>query len=226
MLTKSQARLFFIIGTLLCTGTFLFLTVDSLIRIPEQTKQANLTPAVERGKDLFDKNNCMGCHTIMGEGGYYAPELTKVYERRGPVWMRVFIKDPEAMFPGERKMVKYNFTEDEISDLIAYFKWIGEIDLNGFPPKPSLMPAAVVSRGPSPTPPEKFTQICTACHQINGVGGTVGPALDGVGTRRDVVYLEKWLRDPAAVKPGTAMPKLPLSDSEVKELVTFLSALK
>lgn len=227
MLTKSQARLFFIVGTIMCVGAFLFLTVDTILRIPEQTRQANLSPAVERGKELWDKNNCMGCHTILGEGAYYAPELTKVYERRGPEWMRVFIKDPQAMFPGERKMVKYNFTDEEINDLIAYFKWIGEVDLNGFPPKPTLASAVSAATTASKVAaPEKFGQICVACHAIGGSGGNVGPALDGVGTRRDAAYLEKWIRDPNAVKPGTKMPRLPLTDPEVKELVTFLSALK
>ncbi|MCE9598295.1 MAG: c-type cytochrome [Spirochaetia bacterium] len=226
MLTKSQAKLFFIIGTVLCVGTFLFLTVDTILKIPAQTRDANLTPAVERGKEIWDKNNCMGCHTIMGEGAYYAPELTKVYERRGPEWMRVFIKDPQAMFPGERKMVKYNFTDNEINDLIAYFKWIGEIDLNGFPPKPTLMSASTSTSTVKVAAPEKFTQICVACHAIAGNGGNVGPALDGIGVRRDAVFLDKWLRDPAAVKPGTLMPKLPLTDPEIKELVSFLSALK
>lgn len=225
MLSKSQAKLFFLAGTVLCAGLFLFLTVDTLRQVPDQTHQANLTPAVERGKEIWDKNNCMGCHTILGEGAYYAPELTKVYERRGPEWMKVFLKDPQAMFPGERKMVNYNFTEAEREDLIAYFKWIGEIDLNGFPPKPNLQMAAAGSR-PASSAPAKFQQLCTACHTVNGAGGNVGPSLDGVGTRRDAAYLEKWLRNPAAVKPGTAMPKLPLSDDEIKEITAYLSGLK
>lgn len=80
----------------------------------------------------------MGCHTILGEGAYYAPELTKSYERRGPDWIRLFLKDPQAMYPGQRKMVKYNFSEEEISDVIAFLKWNGELDLNGFPAKTNL----------------------------------------------------------------------------------------
>jgi nitric oxide reductase subunit C len=126
MLSKSQAKLFFISGTLLFTVLLLILTVDTLRQVPIQTRESNLSEEVKRGKLLWDKNNCMGCHTIMGEGAYYAPELTKVYDRRGPEWMKVFIKDPQAMFPGERKMTKYNFTDAEINDLIAFFKWIGE----------------------------------------------------------------------------------------------------
>lgn len=42
----------------------------------------------------------MGCHTLLGEGAYYAPELTKVVERRSAAWIDRFLQDPEAMYPG------------------------------------------------------------------------------------------------------------------------------
>jgi nitric oxide reductase subunit C len=76
----------------------------------------------------------MGCHTILGEGAYYAPELTKVVDRRGEPWLRIFLKDPQAMFPGKRRMVQYDFSDEQIEDVIAFLGWIGEIDTNGFPP--------------------------------------------------------------------------------------------
>ena len=81
MLSKSAARKFFLVGTILCSGAFILLTVDTIRQVPKLTKEENLTPQVIRGKHVWDRNNCMGCHTLMGEGAYYAPELTKVYER-------------------------------------------------------------------------------------------------------------------------------------------------
>lgn len=156
MLSKSQARTFFLLGTLLFSLLFLFLTVDTIRQVPAQTRSKNITPAVARGKHLWDVNNCMGCHTLLGEGAYYAPELTKVYERRGAAWMDIFLKDPQAMFPGQRKMVQYKFSDQDRQDLIAFFKWIGEMDLNGFPPRPSRdlnagLPAQITPPAPSNT---------------------------------------------------------------------------
>lgn len=231
MLSKSQAKTFFLLGTAVCSAAFIGLTIDSFNRMPAQTKQENLTPAVVRGKHLFDRNNCMGCHTIMGEGGYYAPELTKVYERRGEIFIKSLLKDPAAMYPGERKMVQYKFTPQEIDDLTAFFKWIGEMDLNGFPPKPDLMQiaspnadeGAIVKKTNRPA---LFNQLCIACHTLQGQGGKVGPALDGVGSRRDAAYINKWLHDPASVKADAKMPKLPLSESDITELTAYLSQLK
>ena len=119
MLSKSQARAFFLGGTGLFGAIFLALTVDSMRQIPALTNADKLSDEVVRGKVIWEANNCMGCHTLFGEGAYYAPELTKVVERRGAAWIRLFIKDPQKMFPGQRKMVQYNFTDSEISDVIA-----------------------------------------------------------------------------------------------------------
>jgi nitric oxide reductase subunit C len=103
-----------------CAGAFLLLTVDTIKRIPNQTKSVNLTAEAIRGKHLFESNNCMGCHTILGEGAYYAPELTKVFERRGASFIKQMLRDPFAMYPNQRKMVKYNFKESEMDDLVAF----------------------------------------------------------------------------------------------------------
>jgi nitric oxide reductase subunit C len=232
MLSKSAAKKFFLLGTVVCAGAFLLLTLDTLKRIPAQTNQANLTESSIRGKHLWDRNNCMGCHTLLGEGAYYAPELTKVFERRGPKFIEAMLRDPQAMYPGQRKMVKYPFSDQDIQDLVAFFKWIGEMDLNGFPPKPTLM--AVANAGAAPgsalvnasNRPQVFNQMCVACHALEGQGGSVGPALDGVGGRLTREFLTRWLTNPAEVKPGTKMPKLPLSQEDVTELTAFLSQLK
>lgn len=136
MLSKNGAKYFFIIGTVFFFAIFLGLSYDTLKQVPKRTNSQNLTPQVANGKKLFDRNNCMGCHTILGEGAYYAPELTKIYETKGADWIKAMLTDPESVYPGARKMVKYNFKESEKDDLVAFLKWIGEIDANGFPPKP------------------------------------------------------------------------------------------
>ena len=125
MLSKSAARAFFLGGTAVCSLVFVGLTVDTFGRIPEQTRAAAITPEVVRGKELWEAKNCMGCHTIFGEGAYYAPELTKVYERRGPDFIRAMLRDPEAMYPGQRRMQNYHFDERQIEDLLAFLKWSG-----------------------------------------------------------------------------------------------------
>jgi cytochrome c1 len=83
------------------------------------------------------------------------------------------------------------------------------------------------------------TKPCTGCHTIPGIPGatgTVGPNLAGVASRPKVAGgavnnsgpddLKKWISDPPALKPGTAMPKVPLTDDELNTIVAFLETLK
>lgn len=242
MLSKSQARLFFVGATAGFSGIFLWLTVDTLRQVPERSHEDRMTAEVVAGKEIWEANNCMGCHTLLGEGAYYAPELTLAYERRGEAWLRVFLADPQAMYPGQRKMVQYDFTDEEISHVIAFLKWVGEIDTNGFPAEPDMAPAAATaapSSAPAPAsasaapdasrtaavaPPPFFTSVCQSCHALGGTGGNVGPALDGVSQRYSAAELRTWLADPQSVKPGTTMPDLDLGDADLDALTTFLMA--
>ena len=229
MLTKSAARAFFIIGTSVCAVAFIGLTVDTFAKIPELTHASAITPEVARGKEIWEAKNCMGCHTLFGEGGYYAPELTRVMERRGPDFVAAMLRDPEAMYPGQRRMQNYHLSEQEISDLVAFLTWAGKVDLQGFPPVPNLVPIALPNGNGADglaradDRPKVFNQLCVACHSLGGQGGHVGPALDEVGDRFDADYIKRWLHDPNAIKPGTKMPKLPISDAQIEELAAFLS---
>lgn len=247
MLSKSQARTFFLGFTVLFSGVFLALTVDTLGQVPARSHEDAMTPEVAAGKAIWEANNCMGCHTILGEGAYYAPELTKVVDRRGAAWIKLFLADPEKMYPGRRKMVKYDFTEEQKDQLVAFFTWIGKVDTNGFPAAPDMTtagfmgsaaaatasPGGAASSGAAtsgaaanlPPAPAYFDQVCRGCHSVGGAGGAVGPALDGVAGRLTPEKLDVWLADPAAVKPGTAMPNLQLPAGTRAELVAWLSQL-
>ncbi len=244
VLTKLQAKIFFLGGTAVFFGIFLVLSFDTHLKVPNQTRAKDITPAVAAGKRIWEENNCMGCHTLFGEGGYYAPELTKAVERRGKEWIKIFIKDPQAMFPGQRKMVKYNFTDEQIDHVIAFLDWCGKVDLNGFPAEPPLRQAlqtigtpVAASSGPAPlkkpVPAVFTTGTCIGCHQIQGQGGAAGaligaPPLDDVYRRKTREQIIEWIHDPAKIKPDTKMPKLvglAITDAQVIEIADWLVSL-
>lgn len=132
MLSKKQARAFFLGGTVVTFLIFIMLTIYSLSSAQDQSNLEDLTAEAVRGKQLWEKNNCMGCHTILGEGAYYAPELTKVVERRGDAYIKAALMSKTPWQVSGRKMVAYQMTEQEANEMVAFFKWIGNIDLNGF----------------------------------------------------------------------------------------------
>ena len=228
MLSKSQARAFFLGGTTVFFVAFLGLTIDSMRQIPNQTNAEMLSDEVVAGKKIWENNNCMGCHTLFGEGAYYAPELTKAVERRGKPWLKLFLKDPQAMFPGERKMTNYEFSDTEIDNVIAFLEWCGNVDLNGFPADPplkGLVGPTVTTGASSLLAPTTFKTICIACHSVAGSGGTIGPALDDVRLRKSRDELKEWISDPQTVKPGTAMPQIAMSPEELDLTIDFLLSL-
>lgn len=132
MLSKSQARAFFLGGTVVTFMAFIGLTIYSFRPQNDQTHHDKIDAQVIRGKHLWETNNCMGCHTILGEGGYYAPELTKVVERKGEEYIKIVLQSKVPWEPNGRKMVAYAMNDEDTQAMIAYFKWIGGMDLNGF----------------------------------------------------------------------------------------------
>jgi cytochrome c oxidase subunit 2 len=80
---------------------------------------------------------------------------------------------------------------------------------------------------------------CGGCHIIPagpGATGTVGPNLAGVASRPAIAGgavpnngpddLKRWILNPPAVKPGTQMPNLGLTDDEATKIVASLETLK
>jgi cytochrome c2 len=74
---------------------------------------------------------------------------------------------------------------------------------------------------------------CGSCHTMSGVrtsSGMVGPPLDGVASRVIVAghlsntpaNMEKWIRDPQEVSPGTAMPDLNVGEKDARDITAFL----
>ncbi|MBY0430658.1 MAG: cytochrome c, partial [Rhodospirillales bacterium] len=83
-LTKSAARNVFYGGSLFFLVILLGLTAQSYGYITSTSTDVKaLTPAVANGKAVWEKHSCINCHTLLGEGAYFAPELANVWVRYG-----------------------------------------------------------------------------------------------------------------------------------------------
>ena len=74
---------------------------------------------------------------------------------------------------------------------------------------------------------------CGSCHALKDVRtatGMVGPPLDGIALRMIIAghlsnnpqNMEKWIRDPQQVSPGTAMPDLNVGEQDARDITAFL----
>jgi nitric oxide reductase subunit C len=109
----------------------------------ERLSDEDAEALVNKGKLTLQAKNCINCHTILGNGAYYAPDLTKAW--LDPAWgaevvreqlMIAFLIDPTSNARGfgtSRRMPKLGITEEEARGLVAFLKWTAAIDTNGFP---------------------------------------------------------------------------------------------
>lgn len=63
---------------------------------------------------------------------------------------------------------------------------------------------------------------CRGCHKLDGVGGSIGPALDGVGMKRSADWLEAHFKNPASVSPGSGMPPQKFSPPDLDAITLFM----
>jgi len=137
--TKGMARNIYFGGSIFFFLIFLALTYHTEQTFPERSNAAQLTDAVIRGKTVWEQNNCIGCHTLLGEGAYFAPELGNVVQRRGgddgfKPFLHAWMKMQPLNVPGRRAMPQFNLSDQEVDDIAEFLKWTSKINTNGWPP--------------------------------------------------------------------------------------------
>ena len=135
--TKNMARNIFYGGSTFFFLLLLALTFDTQGVLSERSNDDNITPEVVLGKKVWEDNNCIGCHTILGEGAYFAPELGNVYTRFGNSKDAIigFIKSrPKNGIPGRRSMPQFNLSDEELNAIAEFLKWTSEVNTANWPP--------------------------------------------------------------------------------------------
>ena len=232
-MTDRAAKLIFWVGTLSSLVLFLALTFDTHRQFDALTKADQLDERVVAGKRAFERHNCNDCHTILGFGGYYSPDLTRAYTRLGEETIRSRIERPEVVLAGSyRKMPQQKVPAAEIDSMVAFLRWTSEIENGDWPPHDSelkwksstrrLLAGAALSPGAALVKQEN----CLACHVLGDAGERIGPRLEWIGARRGAQYIDAYLADPARFTPGTSMPSFAqLGDGQRRALTEFILSL-
>lgn len=141
--TKAAARNIFYGGSIFFFVVFIALTAHTHYFIrTSSTDETKLTDSVKRGKHVWEQHSCINCHTLLGEGAYFAPELGNVWVRYGGVenpasarealiaWMHA---QPSGI-EGRRQMPNFNLNDRDVNDLIDFLEFTSRIKTQGWPP--------------------------------------------------------------------------------------------
>ena len=199
-MTKATTRGFFFFGTVVFTTVFILLTIETHTTIESRTHEENLTAEARHGGRVWGKYNCENCHTLLGEGAYFAPDLTQIVWQRGRPYLTQFLADPSKFYSEARDgrlMPTLGLSDEEIADVISFLEWVGHIDTNGWPPRPILVSGASnrgfpgveaapdALRAPRAAARRSSTGAgaCATCHSVEGGVTLVGPSLASIAGR-------------------------------------------
>jgi len=95
-----------------------------------------------KGRELFSREGCLGCHKARGMGAYVGPDLTEQGEKTRhdysfqnvsgeqtvPNWLKEHFKDPEMVSPGSQ-MLDFNLPEEELDALTTFVMGLTRLDI-------------------------------------------------------------------------------------------------
>mgnify|MGYP001191041700 CR=1 FL=1 len=142
--------------------------------------------STQEGRLLFE-SQCGSCHGPLGNGGKGAnlaqPQLRRATNDQA------LLNIIRRGIPGT-EMPSSFLTPIQVSSIAAYVRTLGRVE-------PEEIPGNA-GRGQ-----EIFESLdCGTCHMLSGQGGIIGPALDGIGARRNPDHLREALTDPEASLPN------------------------
>jgi len=168
-----------------------------------------------QGLGYYRSQNCKACHPGAGKQGI-GPDLTKmIAAHRNAAWMIPHFKAPAQVVPGS-SMPPVQLDDSGLNALSAFVLKLTPQNEAGLMSAPDgVVQGAMVYQ----------KSHCDACHQIDGFGKKLGPALDGIGQHRDRAWLEKHFENPKAMSPGSIMPPYKFSPQDMDAICKYLLQL-
>ncbi|MDB4285344.1 cytochrome c [bacterium] len=231
-MTSKTAKTIFWVGTLLSALIFLVFTVDFHRREKEFADTDKLTEAVVAGKKVWHKYNCNDCHTILGFGAYYAPDMTKAYYRLGKSNIVSIVMKPEVVYKDSfRKMPNLGVSREEAENLVEFFHWVADIENRKWPPQDEKYVQAARLRETRPGELSKtdiVLGVCGGCHSFENQGRDVAGDFNDLA--KDISWdretLVRFILDPDSVSSGSGMPPQDVSPETAGIIADFILGMK
>lgn len=171
---------------------------------------------------LVERYACLSCHVIGDKGHLLATDLSREGSRVKPAWLHDYFRVPYTLRPIlTERMPNLFMSANEIEQISNYIELVYlDDDLDQV--KLSLGNRAIIETGRKLLH-EKYG--CQACHQVNGIGGYVGPPLDITAQRSKPAWIYSWILNPQKYRPDTIDPNQGLTDDEAKAMTAYIMSL-
>lgn len=231
-MTLKNARFIFWAGTLISAAIFGWLTFDFHQHEEQYAHNSKINDDIVAGKKVWHKYNCNDCHTILGFGGYYAPDMTKAYYRLGENNIIAIVMNPENVYRNSfRKMPNLGVTKEEAEKLVEFLHWTADIENRNWPPQDEKYVQAALLRNEQPDKVQKTDIVmgaCGGCHsfvnQGRNVAGDFSELADSVDYDRETLI--RFMQNPKSVNPGSDMPPQDVSPETAGIIADFIISLR
>ncbi len=226
------ARTIFWVGTLASAAIFGWMTFDFHKQEEKYAHSSKIDDQVVAGKKVWHKYNCNDCHTILGFGGYYAPDMTKAYYRLGKDNIISIVMNPEEIYRDSfRKMPNLGVTKEEAENLVKFLHWTADIENRQWPPQDEKYVKAARLRKSQSGKVQKTDIIlgtCGGCHSFLNQGRNVAGDFGNIAKRIDFdrETLASFMRNPKSVNPDSNMPPQNVSPETAGVIADFILSLR
>ena len=172
-------------------------------------------PLLSKGKKLFIKLGCPGCHLADGYSnqGKVAPSLLRIGSKVDPSWLYRWIKRPKDYLPATR-MPEFGFNEKDLLGTTAYLLNVSD---KGYTLNEKF------EGGDEEKGKKLFESVgCQACHTLNGKGEKHAPDLSNIGNKVSADWLVTWVGAPHSYNPKSKMPDLRLKKEQASDIAAYL----
>jgi nitric oxide reductase subunit C len=224
--------LIFWTGTLISAAIFAWLTLDFHKQGKILANADKIDQQVIAGKKVWHKYNCNDCHTILGFGGYYAPDMTKAYYRLGANNIISIVLAPEKIYQNSfRKMPNLGVSEAEAIQLVRFLHWTADINNKEWPPQDEKYVQAARLREAEPEKLHKTDIVlgaCGGCHAFENQGRDIAGDFSDIAKEIDYdrQTLIRFMRDPTSVNPDSGMPPQNITQETAGIIADFILSLR
>ena len=172
-------------------------------------------PELSRGKNLFLKLGCHGCHLAEGfqSAEKVGPRLLRLGSKVNPSWLYRWVKNPKGYLPKTR-MPNFGFNDKDALAVVAYLTKVSD---------PKYKPLLKYNGGNPEKGQKLFESIgCLACHEANGKGEVFGPDLTRIGEKVNSNWLVSWIHNPKHYNNRSLMPSLRVEVKDASDIAAYL----